>query len=219
MQRCGGVVWIRWIGVDGLVVVVLFQVGVHEVGVACVLLVRGVRPGSMRGCWLQEGGCAESVMIVEAVRVRFVVDRRRGTTGAWLGVRQEDLSFFAGGTVASTGHHYACAAVFGAVGIDTALGSVHVEGVICSLVVAGIHRASLPADEEPAETATNRSDEVHWVQGVEYAFNAEGTALIAAFAVAVEVGDLGRLVLERILFPGKCPQVKDGKEGHLNIDE
>lgn len=190
-------VWVGWIGVDGLVVVVLFQVGVHEVWVVCVLLVGRVRPGGMRGCWLQKGGCAESVMVVEAVRVRFVLERRHETTaGAWLSVRQEDLPFFTRGTVASTGHHCTCAAVFGAVGVNTALGSVHVEGVICGLVVAGIHRASLPADEEPAETASNRSDEVHRVQCVKHTFHAEGTAFIAGFAVAIEVGDLGWLVLE-----------------------
>ena len=158
-------------------------------------------------------------MIVEPVRVVVVLHRGDESAGTGLRVRQEHLPFVIRGTVASTAHHGASAGVCSVVGVDAGLRGVQIERIVRGVMVAGIHCAPLPTDEEPAETASNSLDKIQWVQGVQQGPHAEATTFIAAFAVAVKVGDLSGLAVERVGFPRERPQMEDRKEGHFDVDE
>lgn len=85
--------------------------------------------------------------------------------------------------------------------------------------VAGILQAILAADEYPASTTPNSLEEIQWIHGINQSLDSEGATLVRSLAIAVEVGDFGRLVRNDIGLIGERPKVHDSENEHLDVNQ
>lgn len=85
--------------------------------------------------------------------------------------------------------------------------------------VAGILQTVLAADEQPARTTSDSFEKVQWVHGIDQSLYSEGATLVRRLAIAVEVGDFGRLVRNDVGLVGERPQVHNSEDEHLDVNQ